>query len=97
MSVRGLLRVAAAQTTPSYLDREATLLQAADQVRSLAQTGVDLVVFSESFAPGYPDWVWRTKPYSDEEWYARFADQAVEVEGPHLDPVREAAREGGPG
>ncbi len=87
------LRVAAIQATPTYLDRDATVHAAAAQVRATGADGCDLVVFPESFVPGYPDWVWRQKPWNDTEWYRRFADQAVELDGPALDPIRDAARE----
>lgn len=94
-SLRGQLRVAAVQATPVYLDREATLAVAADHIDNAAADGVQLVVFPESFVPGYPDWTWRHKPFSDGEWYARFHDQAVDVDGPALDTVRAAVRAAG--
>lgn len=90
---RGELRVAAVQATPAYLDRTATLEIVAAHIVRAGADGVDLVVFPESFVPGYPDWVWRSKPWNDAAWYARFEDQAVEVPGPHLDRVRAAAAE----
>ena len=91
MSDRARLRVAAVQATPAYLDRELTIQAAADHVRTAGGDGCDLVVFPESFVPGYPDWVWRQKPWNDTEWYRRFADQAVQIDGPALDPVRDSA------
>ena len=87
------LDVAAIQATPTYLDREATLTHAADLTRQHGARGADLVVFPESFAPGYPDWLWRHRPWSDGAWYERFVDNAVDIDGKHLDPVRDAARD----
>jgi len=89
------LRVAAVQVAPALLDRDATLQIVVEQVEKAATDGARLVLFPESFAPGYPDWVWRHKPFHDGEWYERFADQAVVVDGPMLDPVREAAKAAG--
>lgn len=88
-------RVAAVQATPAYLDREATLDLVVDEIRKAGREGTDLLVFPESFVPGYPDWLWRSKPWHDGEWYARFASQAVDVLGPDLDGVRAAAQEAG--
>ncbi len=88
-------RIAAVQATPAYLERAATLDIVSDEVARAAAAGSDLVVFGESFVPGYPDWVWRHNPWSDAEWYARFQDQAVEIPGPALDPVRSAAEAAG--
>jgi nitrilase len=95
MSARKVFRVAAVQATPAYLNREATLDIVADHVARAGADGVDLVVFPESFVPGYPDWLWRRPPFSDSEWYARFQEQAVEVPGPALDKARAAAEAAG--
>ena len=95
MSPRGAFKVAAVQATPSYLDREATLDLAIEEIRKAGADGAQLVVFPESFVPGYPDWVWRSNPWRDGEWYARFQDQAVEVDGTALDGLRAAAEEVG--
>ena len=95
MSTPGEFRVTAVQATPCYLDREATLAAASEHIDRAGSEGADLVVFPESFVPGYPDWVWRQNPFSDGEWYARFQSQAVDVNGPDLDPVRAAAESAG--
>ena len=90
---RGRLCIAAVQATPVLFDRAATLTVAAAEIAKAAIAGADLVAFPESFVPGYPDWVWRRPPMSDGAWYARFSDQAVNVDGSDLDPVRDAGRE----
>jgi nitrilase len=95
MSAPGRLRVAAVQATPVYLDRARTLALVAEQVARAGTDGADLVVFPESFVPGYPDWVWRRIPTSDSGWYHRFQDQAVDLAGDVLDPVRTAAEAAG--
>jgi len=92
---RGALTVAAVQATPVYLDRAGTLDVVVAEVAKAAASGADLVVFPESFVPGYPDWVWRRPPMSDGDWYARFSAQAVDIDGADLDPVQEAARGAG--
>jgi len=95
MSARGEFRVTAVQATPAYLDREATLDIVADQIAEAGADGSNLVVFPESFVPGYPDWVWRMTAAQDGEWYQRFHDQAVDIDGPHLDKARAAAEAAG--
>lgn len=95
MNGRGGLRVAAVQATPAYLDRDATLDIVADHVTRAGADGADLVVFAESFVPGYPDWVWRRAPTTDSDWYARFQDQAVELPGTALDVACAAAAAAG--
>lgn len=89
------LAVAAVQCTPAFLDRGATVAIVAGEIERAAAAGARLVVFPESFVPGYPDWVWRRPPMSDGDWYARFSAQAVDVDGADLDPVRAAAASAG--
>jgi nitrilase len=89
------LTVGAAQVTPVFLDAEATLAVVAHEVEAAAAAGVDLVVFPESFVPGYPDWIWRRPPMSDGDWYERFSRNSIDVDGSALDPVRAAARDAG--
>jgi nitrilase len=95
MSRRGEFRVSAVQATPAYLDRDATVDVVVEHVRRAGAADADLVVFAESFVPGYPDWVWRSKPWNDTDWYARLADQAVQIPGPALDKVCAAAQAAG--
>jgi len=95
MSTRGTFRVAAVQATPAYLDREGTLDIVTHHIAEAGAAGADLVVFPESFVPGYPDWVWRHNPWADADWYARFHDQAVDLSGATLDKARAAAADTG--
>ena len=95
MSARGEFRVAAVQATPAYLDREGTLDIVASHIAEAGADGADLVVFPESFVPGYPDFVWRMPAPEDGDWYKRFEENAVEIDGPHLDKARAAAEAAG--
>ncbi len=95
MSTRGPFRVTAVQATPVYFDRDATLDIVADHIGRAGADGAHLVVFPESFVPGYPDFVWRMTVPNDADWYHRFQDQAVEIDGSHLDTVRAAAAAAG--
>ncbi len=95
MTASGEFRVTAVQATPAYLDRDGTLDIVADHVAKAGADGANLVVFPESFVPGYPDFVWRMPVTEDSSWYERFQDQAVEIEGPHLDKARAAAEAAG--
>jgi len=51
------------------------------------------VAFPEAFVPGYPDWVWRTRPWDAEATalYARLFDQAVVVGSAATDVLAETA------
>jgi nitrilase len=89
--------VAAVQTAPVFLDREATIALACEQIAEAARNGAKLVAFPESFIPSYPDWVWAVPAGSSlhEELYAQFLEQSVEIPGEALRPLCEAARRAG--
>ena len=87
--------VAAVQATPVFCDRDATIEKVADLTKEAAAHDARLVAFSEGFVPTYPDWVWRTVPWSenDRALYARWFDQAVDIPGPACDALSAIARE----
>jgi len=87
------VRVAAVQAAPVFLDRDATIEKAAILTKEAAGNGAELIVFPETFVPTYPDWVWRTPPWSDRSWYERLFDQAVEVPSPAADALGKASRQ----
>jgi nitrilase len=84
--------VAAVQAAPVFLDRDATIDKACELVGEAARHGAGLVVFPEAFVPGYPEWVWRTRAWRDDAWYACLLDQAVTVGSDATDRLAEAAR-----
>ncbi len=90
-----MVTVAAVQATPVFLDREATTEKACDLVREAAGNGAELVVFPEAFIPTYPDWVWRTPAWSDGQFMERLLANSVEVPGPVVDRLGQAATEAG--
>ena len=91
----GTVTVAAVQSTPVFLDRDATVERLVVSIKEAAAAGAQLIVFPEAIVPGYPDWVWRTPAWSDRQWYERLHEQAVDIPGPTTDALGAAAREAG--
>ena len=91
----GGVRAAIVQQPPVLLDKEATLAAAVGHLHAAAKAGATLVVFPETFIPGYPAWIWRLRPGADfdltGEIYARLVDNSVDLDADGLKPLREAA------
>ena len=94
-----MIKAAIAQVSPVVLDKVRTIQKAVDIVRNAAQTGVELLVFPETFIPTYPAWVWRLRPGTDyalsEQLHALLLANSVDMEGPDLDPLKAVAAETG--
>ena len=58
-------KIALIQHPPAILDRAKSLQAAVAAVGDAAANGATLVVFPETYIPGYPSWIWRLRPGSD--------------------------------
>ncbi len=84
-----LLRVAAAQIAPVWLDRAATLAKIEARVAEAADAGAQLICFGETLLPGYPFWIELTdgarfNSRVQKEIHAHYVDQAVRIAGGDL-------------
>jgi nitrilase len=88
------VKVAAVQAAPVLADRDATIGKVITLADTAAAEGARLVAFPEAFVPGYPDWVWRTRPWdaTASALYAQLLDQAVVVGSPATDRLSGTAR-----
>lgn len=89
--------VAAVHAAPVFMDTEATLDKAVDLVLRAGREGIDLLVFPETFVPGYPYWIEAYAPLDQQAADAAYAEASVEVPGPRIDRVRTACRRAGVG
>ena len=52
------IKIAAAQLSPHYLNKEKTVDKACSAIAEAGKAGAGLIVFPEVYLSGYPDWVW---------------------------------------
>jgi len=93
-----VFKVAAVQTAPVFMDREATIAKACDLIIEAGRNGAELIVFPEAFIPSYPDWVWAIPAGQNQilsELYAELVDQSVTIPSPATDQLCQAARQVG--
>lgn len=94
-----MVKVAAIQAGPVYLDLNRSLEKAIALVAEAASLGAKLVVFPETWLPGYPAWLdccrdvalWDHSPVK--RVYAKLMDNSVVVPGPVTDQLSAAARD----
>jgi nitrilase len=94
-----LIKVAAVQAAPIYLDLQRSLDKALALIAEAASLGAKLITFPETWLPGYPAWLdccrdvalWDYEP--TKRVFARLMENSVVVPGSVTDTLGDAARE----
>ena len=87
--------VAAAHLTPVYMDAQATVEKTIEYIARAAEKDVEIIVFPESFIPGFPLWPAISAPIYNHGLFKRFAAQSLRVPGPEILKICAAARDVG--
>jgi nitrilase len=85
-------KAAACQAASVFLDAGRTAEKACDLITEAARNGARLVVFPESFIPGFPIWVALQAPIHSHAFFATLAAHALRLDGPEVAKLRMAAR-----
>lgn len=85
--------VAAVQAAPAYFDLDACLLKVQQYTEKAKASGADLVVFSESFIPGFPTYVHMLAPMDQHALFMKFAQSSIEIPGPAFHRLQQIARD----
>src|SRR6187551_203932 len=86
-------KVCAAHVAPVFLDAPATIEKACSLMAEASRTGARLIAFPESFVPGFPVWASVQAPIKNHDFFKRLAANSIEVPGPEVAALCEAARE----
>jgi len=93
-----IVKVAAVQAAPVYLDLASSVEKAHSLIGDAASSGAKLIVFPETWLPGYPAWLdccrdvalWDHPPVK--RVFARLMENSVAVPGPVTELLSQAAR-----
>lgn len=92
------LKVALAQISPVWLDKQATLEKIEIHIQEAAQNKAELIVFGEGLLPGYPFWLALTEGSKwdtsiNKELHAHYVRNAVTIEHGDLNSICALAKE----
>jgi len=86
-------KACAAHVAPVFLDAQATVQKACSLIVEASRKGAQLIAFPESFIPAFPVWAGVQAPIHNHEFFKRLAAESIEVPGPEVQQLCDAARE----
>jgi nitrilase len=92
------IKVAAAQLSPIFLNKEKTVDKACTAILEAGKKGAELIVFPEAFISGYPDWVWlvpNSKGAALNELYVKLVENAVSIPEKATERICKSAKTAG--
>ena len=93
-----IVKVAAAQVAPHFLNREKTVEKACDLIVEAGKNQAKMIVFPEAFISGYPDWVWVVPNGNGgmlDDLYAQLVASAISIPDESTQKIAQAAKDAG--
>jgi|SRR5579862_1570772 len=88
-------KAAACHAASAFLNAAKTTEKACGLIAEASHHGASLVVFPESFIPGFPVWAALQAPIQSHAFFAALAAEALRLDGPEIEALRTAARKHG--
>lgn len=85
-------KAAAVQTSPVFLDTNATIDKACALIAEAAKNGAKLVAFPEVFVSAYPYWSWLANPLVGSPWFEKLCKSAIEIPSAEFSRLLQAAK-----
>lgn len=85
-------KAAAAHIAPVFHDASRIVDKVCDTIAEAARAGIRLIAFPEGFIPGLPNWAGVVLPTRTHDHFRELAAQAIEIDGPEMARVRQAAK-----
>ncbi|KAJ7366911.1 carbon-nitrogen hydrolase [Mycena albidolilacea] len=89
------IKAAAVHAAPVYMDKKATTQKVIDLIRQAKSKDITLLVFPETFIPGYPYFIECYPPLKQVSAIAQYAEQSVVTQGSEIVEICAACRDSG--
>ncbi|MGI9533520.1 MAG: carbon-nitrogen hydrolase family protein [Thermodesulfobacteriota bacterium] len=92
------VKVAVAQVSPVYMDKDKTIEKACRFIREAGENGAELVVFPEAYIPGYPAFYtvgYETNPHDWTDFVISLQDNSISIPGEDTEILCQAAKDAG--
>jgi nitrilase len=86
------LIISAAHCSPIFLDADKTTNKVIEIIEKASNQKSKLIVFPESFIPGFPVWNAIDKPINNHDFFKTFVQHSIRIDGPQIKKICEAAK-----
>jgi nitrilase len=98
MNTSNFLKVALAQISPIWLDKNQTIEKIKNTIENASKEKAELIVFGEALLPGYPFWIGLTNGATwnssvQKEIHAHYVQNSITIEKGELDTICNLAKE----
>ncbi|MGB3555970.1 MAG: carbon-nitrogen hydrolase family protein [Jannaschia sp.] len=90
-----MVKVAAVQASPVWLDAQGTLEKTIAMIEDAGRQDIRMLAFGEVWLPGYPFSIWLLAPMKAMEVVMRHRANAIAVDDPEMRAIGDAARRNG--
>ncbi|MCG7632942.1 carbon-nitrogen hydrolase family protein [Gordonia McavH-238-E] len=88
----GTFKAAVTQAEPVWFDLSATVDKTIALVEEASRAGADLIAFPETWIPGYPWFLWLDSVAWQSQYFIRYPQNSLDLDGSEFAAIREAAR-----
>ncbi|CAF2516890.1 unnamed protein product [Rotaria sp. Silwood2] len=88
-------KAAAVHAAPIFMNKAATTERVIQYIKEAKEASVELLVFPETFIPGYPYFINCYPIYAQSAALAEYIEQSVEIFGPEINSIQAACRDYG--
>lgn len=95
MVAQKIVKLAAVQAAPCFLDKEKTVQKAVSIIEEAGRNGADVIGFPETWIPGFPYWTFGSAKWGDPDYmkaFARLQHNSIQVPGPETELLCAAAK-----
>ncbi len=93
MDTKQNVKVAAVQAAPAFLDLKAGIEKTVSLIEQAASQGCDLVVFPETWLPGYPWFIWLNTTMTNMKYFGLYNANSLVVGSDEFNTIAQAAKD----
>jgi len=93
MDTKQNVKVAAVQAAPVFMDLKGTVAKTIKLIEDAAEQGCDLVVFPETWLPGYPWYIWLNTTMTNMKFFGQYHENSLVVGSDEFNKIAQAAKD----